>query len=121
MAAAAASTQPPRLLQLGVKLLPLPQHLGSSYLLAISPHVVLLNRTSSPLQCCQRGMEARTPLACDVDGWVPIHWESPQKPKELLLRRVDRGSEWSGGVSVNVAAAAGAGPCGPRASAPAAA
>ena len=98
----------PRLLQLGVKLIPMPQpYGGSSFLLAVSPRVMLLNRTSNRLLCCQRGCLAQSSAqACDVDEWVAVHWAEPSKPRELLLRRLDRGSEWSGGVALTAAMAA---------------
>ena len=123
------ATAAPQLLQLGVKLLPLPQQLGSSFLLAISPRVVLLNRTSRPLVCCQRGGAAQTllpPCASaaaatlprgsatasstagllhDQTGWVAVHWEDPTRPREMLLRRLDRDAKWSGGVPLSGAAA----------------
>ena len=95
-----AAAAAPRLLQLGVKLLPLPQQLGSSFLLAISPRVMLLNRTGRPLLCCQRGCTAYAAQPCDDDNWMAVHWVNPQKPRELLLCRLDRGAEWSGGISL---------------------
>ena len=103
---AAAITASPRLLQLGVKLLPLPQQLGSSFLLAISPRIVILNRSGHQLHCRQRGCSASTLLANEAGVWTAVHWEDPQRPRELLFKRLDRGAEWSGGIRLTAAAAA---------------
>ena len=94
----------PRLLHLGVQLLPLPHLLGSSFLLAISPRVMVLNRTGRPLICCQRGCTAQTTLPHRDDAWVPLHWHDPKRPREMLLRRLDRGAAWSGGIPTTKAA-----------------
>ena len=92
------ATASPRLLQLGARLLPLPLQLGSSFLLAISPRVVLINRSSRPLLCCQRGGTSPTLLPCGQNAWVAVHWEHPSKPREVQLRRLDKEARWSGGI-----------------------
>ena len=98
----------PRLLQLGVKLLPQPELLGTSFLLAFSPRVVILNRTGRPLLTCQRGCTSFATRICEDDEWMPVHWVDRTKPLELLLCRQDRGAEWSGGIPLTAAAAAAA-------------
>lgn len=93
----------PHLLDLGVKLLPLPHSLGNSLLLAISPRLVVLNRTDRPLLLAQRGphrhIKGHTELPCDGSAWVPIHWYNLHQPREALLRRCDDGAEWSGAIT----------------------
>jgi len=94
-----------RLLHLGVKLQPLPVSLGTSFMLTISPRTMVLNRTGRPLLYCQRGCSAHAmQLGCEEDAWVPVHWLDPKKPREILLRRLDPGAEWSGGVCTTLSA-----------------
>ena len=94
-----------RLLHLGVKLQPLPVSLGTSFMLTVSPRTMVLNRTGRPLLYCQRGCSAHAmQLGCSEDAWVPVHWLDPKKPREILLRRLDPGAEWSGGVRMTLSA-----------------
>ena len=105
---ASEPSEPPALrssvgLHLGARLLPVQHKLSSSMLLRISPRFVLINRTVRPLQCCQRDCQASPWLLqpCSEqspDSWIPLHWHDAMKPHHLLLRRTDRGAEWSGGI-----------------------
>lgn len=91
-------------LDVGAKLCHLPHQLGTSLLLTVSPRVVLVNQTGRPFLCQQRGCDHTfqlPPCAADAASSVPILWDQGSSSRQLLLRRPDRGAEWSGGIQLH--------------------
>ena len=109
-----AEGQPPRTLSLhlGAKLMPLQHKLGRAMLLTIAPRFILVNLTSRPIQVCQpRDCDALPHLLLPslekkLMGWCPVHWQDSLAPRHVLVRRTDRGAEWSGAVPLTFAASA---------------